>query len=195
MNSDKLGGRPVNPCRSSLLWKYISHCNLIDLGYKGCKFIWSNHRKRSKGLIMERFDRIFINDNWLDFFPTAFVTHLPKTYSDHNPLLLTLSNNNIYSGPRPFRLESFWCNYPDFVNIINSSWSNNLITTSGNFQKNVLQWKNTTFGDFLKKKRTILARLSGIQASSHYHTSTFLQNLEDNLKREYNDILKIEEDY
>lgn len=57
----------------------------------GCKFTWSNYRKTSKGLIMERLDRVFVNENWLDIFPNAFVTHLPKTYSDHNPLLLTLS--------------------------------------------------------------------------------------------------------
>lgn len=132
---------------------------------------------------MERFDRIFVNDNWLYFFPTAFVTHLPKTYSDHNPLLLTLSNININIGLKPFRLDSFWCNHPDFVNFINSSWSNKLITASRNFQKNILEWKNTIFGDILKNKRTILARLSGIQVSSHYHTSTFLQKLEGNLKR------------
>lgn len=46
-----------------------------------------------------------------------------------------------------------------------------------------------------KNKKIILARLSGIQASTHYHTSYFLHNLEEQLQREYNDILKIEEDY
>lgn len=63
MEQDKFGGRPVNPKHLSLLWKHISDCNLIDIELKGCKFTWSNHKKKSKGLIMECLDRVFVNGN------------------------------------------------------------------------------------------------------------------------------------
>lgn len=153
MDSDKLGGRLINTRRTSLLWKYISRCNLLDFGYKGRKFTWSNHRKRSKGLIMERLDRIFVNDLCLNIFPTTFVTHFPKTYSNHNPLLLTLSNTIKNSGPRPFHLESYWCNHPDFTNVIHNSWSNNIVNASNNFQKMSLLGRIIPLGIFLIKKK------------------------------------------
>ncbi|XP_070004851.1 uncharacterized protein [Nicotiana sylvestris] len=59
----------------------------------------------------------------------------------------------------------------------------------------VKKWKASTFGDLLGKKHKLLARLNGIQTSSHYATSSFLQNLEKELKSAYNDLLLIEDDY
>lgn len=40
-----------------------------------------------------------------------------------------------------------------------------------------------------------MARLKGIQESEHYPHSDFLQNLENSLQIEYNNFLKIEDDY
>lgn len=45
------------------------------------------------------------------------------------------------------------------------------------------------------KKRTILNRLKGIQQSPNYSYSNFLQTLEKDLMKEYNDIVKQEEEY
>lgn len=66
-----------------------------------------------------------------------------------------------------------------------------------NSKKRLLIGKILPLGIFLKKKekRKILDRLSSLQASKNYHTSTFLKNLEDDLQKDYNGILKIEEDY
>lgn len=68
-SSKKIGGRPMKLARSSKIWNYVNKCNLIDIGFKGCKFTWSNHRRRKKGLIIERLDRVFANEKWLQTFP------------------------------------------------------------------------------------------------------------------------------
>lgn len=49
----------------------------------------------------------------------------------------------------------------------------------------------STIGDVLHRKKEILARLSGIQKSSRYPTSVFLQDLEHNVTYDYNNILKL----
>jgi len=63
------------------------------------------------------------------------------------------------------------------------------------FKEKVQIWKHQTFGDIMGKKRKILDRIQGIEKSNHYPYSIFLQNLHTNLKKEYNDLLLIEEDY
>lgn len=63
------------------------------------------------------------------------------------------------------------------------------------FTANTSDWsKKKNFGDiFLKKK--ILAYLEGIQNFSNFPHSPFLRHIECNLRKDFNDILKLEEDY
>lgn len=51
------------------------------------------------------------------------------------------------------------------------------------------------FGNINRNKNKILARLKGIQNFPHYTHSSFLQNLEEDLIKDYTNILKLEEDY
>lgn len=88
--NEKIGDKTINSKHSKLQWDCINSCNLVDLVFKGCKFTWSNHRKKNNGLIMERLDKVFTNDEWISLFPKTTVTHLPKTHSDHNPLLIEI---------------------------------------------------------------------------------------------------------
>lgn len=69
-----------------------------------------------------------------------------------------------------------------------------LLSAIENFTDIVQEWNNTTFGNIFARKRKILPRLGGIQ-SSNYSTSVFLQNLEKQLKYDFNTILQLEEDF
>lgn len=143
-SNEKFGGRPMKSSRSSKMLKYINNCNLIDLGFKGCKFTRSNHRKK-KGLIMERLGRILANEEWLKNFPNATTTHLPKTYSGHNPILVKLNNGCNYTH-KPFRLENIWCTHPDFVNVVASNWNNKeLLEATKSFTENIKVWGKKYF--------------------------------------------------
>lgn len=61
--------------------------------------------KKKNRLILEHLDRCFVTTSWIDMYPSAYVTHLPKTYFDHNPLLIRLSNHFNYQREKSFRLE------------------------------------------------------------------------------------------
>lgn len=58
-----------------------------------------------------------------------------------------------------------------------------------------MDWSKNTFGDYFRKKKTMLAYLGGIQRSPAYPYSTYLQNLKSFLSQEYNSLLRVEEDY
>lgn len=94
----------------------------MDLGFSGPKFMWSN--KRNNGLVMKRLDRALSNPQWKVLFEDAHVCHLPRTSSDHHPILLHTPPPTMHNfGPKPFYLETMWFNDPFFHSVIHQSWS------------------------------------------------------------------------
>ena len=59
---------------------------LLELNASGPKFTWSN-RQFDGNLLMKKLDRATANMPWRIFFTEGVVKVLPKTRSDHNPIL------------------------------------------------------------------------------------------------------------
>jgi len=98
----------------------MSECHMMDLGFSGPKFTWTNKREVG-GLIQCRLDRVWANPEWKAAFPEATVTHLAKVNSDHCPLLLSLSSNVSNASSRPFRFQPMWMSHNDFPAIVRES--------------------------------------------------------------------------
>ncbi|GLT33620.1 hypothetical protein SLA2020_081920 [Shorea laevis] len=120
--TEKFGGAPVSQPRIRAYSECMNDCNLMDLGYSGGKFTWVNMRENNQ-IIRERLDRAWANSEWRTLFLEAYILHLPRISSDHNPLLLQFDPPISRSGDRPFRLEKFWLDHHDFQNVINPIWS------------------------------------------------------------------------
>ncbi|KAK4577430.1 hypothetical protein RGQ29_027791 [Quercus rubra] len=88
-DDDKFGGNHVNLNRALEFKDCLDKCNVVDLGFAGPKFTWTN-RRPILSLILERIDRCFANPVWCILYPEALVTHLPRTFSDHCPVLIEL---------------------------------------------------------------------------------------------------------
>lgn len=95
-SEDKFGGRNINLNRAIKFKECLDSCSLLDLGFSGPKFTLSNLRE-VLDIIFERIDRCFTNPSWRLLYPEASVTHLPRVFSDHCPVLLEL-----YKPPCPF---------------------------------------------------------------------------------------------
>jgi hypothetical protein len=85
----------------------LEDCGLMDLGFFGPKFTWSNDRMGS-GLTRERLDRATANAEWSQIFTVINVEVLPWVYSDHNHFLVSFSNHrdNVWPSRRQFRYEA-----------------------------------------------------------------------------------------
>ncbi|XP_075656927.1 uncharacterized protein LOC142627031 [Castanea sativa] len=70
VDGDKFGGRAVSANQSLIFKDCLDSCNMIDLGFWGPRFTWSN-RRDILNLIQERIDRIFVNPNWCALHPNA----------------------------------------------------------------------------------------------------------------------------
>ena len=63
LSKDKFGDRAVSVNRSILFKECLDKCNMIDIGFGGPCFTWTN-RREVQALIQERIDRYFVNPNW-----------------------------------------------------------------------------------------------------------------------------------
>ena len=184
--SEKLGGKPISRSRADLYATTMDNCNLVDLGFNGPKFTWTNKRRRQP--IFERLDRGWANLEWLNRFPNANLWHLPRITSDHCPILLNLDHAPDRQGIRPFRFEPMWVLHESFLDEVSRSWpkeSDDIQDSLDILKANLSVWNRNTFGNIFKRKNTLLARLKGTQnylESNPY--SVFHQNLEDELQKE-----------
>ncbi|XP_058101914.1 uncharacterized protein LOC131246067 [Magnolia sinica] len=97
---------------------WIQSQGLVDLPLLGAKYTWSNGRRSP---IQYRLDRFLVSPDWLEAFPSILQTTLPRTTSDHCPLLLIMVKDNW--GPKLFRINSSWFCKEGFKEKISAWWS------------------------------------------------------------------------
>ncbi|KAF5931671.1 hypothetical protein HYC85_027842 [Camellia sinensis] len=194
---DKFGGRPINLSRALKFKECMDHCGMLDLGFSGPKFTWTNLRN-TRALIRERLDRAWSNHEWQLLFPATKILHLPRTHSDHCPLLLNihpLSSNNVN---RPFRFETIWFSDPSLFSVVPDSWAQHptsFLRSVTTFTSKVSIWNKTSFGNIFLKKRRLERRLLGVQKALDNQSYSFLLELEKALTSELNLTLKLEEEF
>ncbi|XP_058201666.1 uncharacterized protein LOC131316348 [Rhododendron vialii] len=196
-SSDKFGGRPISNSRSSAFCNCIDCCGMHDLGFSGPRFTWTNTQVTG-GLIKERLDRVWSNSSWNLIYPEAHVSHLPRTHSDHCPILLSTVPNSGPPNPRPFRFESVWFSDPSVFSVIEDSWSTpspSFAFTTNLFANKITIWNKENFGHIFHKKKRLLARLSGTQKALDLNPNKFLTDLEQTLISDFNKILILEEEF
>ena len=165
----------------------LNVCNMIDLGFSGPKYTWSNCYDMNS-LIMERLDRVLANPDWRILFPEASVTHLTHTHSDHCPVLLTLCLSIPCILPRPFRFESIWFSYVDFLSVVKKAWAAlalNLSITFAVFAALIFAWNKSKFDNIFHRKKRVLARLNGVQCALTFSPSESLYRIEKTLREDY----------
>nr|XP_025692428.1 uncharacterized protein LOC112794656 [Arachis hypogaea] len=170
----------------------LFECGLQDIGFQGQPFTWQ------RGSIRRRLDRYVANTSWVQRFNHAVVKHLPKLKSDHAPLLLDLRSSKYPgSSTRPFRFIAAWMTHNDFNNLLRSSWDvdNQLEVNISTFMEAAKIWNREVFGDLIKRKNWLLARLNGISAHLSFTPNPFLDNLQIQLWKELENLLIQEEVY
>ena len=99
--SEKIGGRPVSSSSNCPFKNFIDHFGMIDVGFVGNLFTWTNNRKGLEN-IKERLDRGLASPSWVHLHSDFSLIHLPALNSDHNPISLN-TNTTSCSLLRPFR--------------------------------------------------------------------------------------------
>lgn len=86
---EKFGGRRLSLQKMTSFNNFLNCCNLVDLGFVGPRFTWTNNRESGK-IVRTRIDRCHANTSWIILFPNSSISHLPRVYFDHFPILLNV---------------------------------------------------------------------------------------------------------
>ncbi|KAG9448166.1 hypothetical protein H6P81_014294 [Aristolochia fimbriata] len=95
----------------------IQELSLIEPTLSGAEFTWTNGRNQP---IMAKLDRFLVNQEWIDIYGNTSGRILPRTTSDHSPILLETDPENW--GPKPFRFEEEWLLEKGFKDKLNTWW-------------------------------------------------------------------------
>ena len=159
---DKFGGNGVNLNRALEFKECLDECNMLDLGFASSKYTWTNSR-HSTDLILKRIDRCFANLSWRTLYSDATVTHLPRIWSDHCPVLLELCRPYVCNLIKPFRFQMMWLLHPEFPSMVQHAWLENrgLHIAISDFVIRAKKWNSEVFGNLFTRNRRVLARLIG----------------------------------
>lgn len=119
---EKHGGNDRNLNSMVEFREAVQASNLVDMGFKGHPFTWSN-RKHGAHYIEERLDRVLCSKDWSSNFMDSLASNLIHWVSDHCPVLFEVKercNKNKYvsrSFPR-YHYEDMWSSYEACKNIV-----------------------------------------------------------------------------
>ena len=97
--------------------EWIVELGLIDIPLHRVKFTLRINDSKSK------LDRALCCQDLLRNFPNLILVGLKRSFSDHNPLLLTLEACNNWV-PKPFRCYDAWFLNSEFKSFLNNEWRN-----------------------------------------------------------------------
>lgn len=116
---------------------------------------------------------------------------LTRVSLDHHLLLIRLNGAPPSFTNKPFRFEASWLKDDNFSKFLKLSWENNRP-----FQQNISKlslllpcWNINVFRNIYNKKRSLMARLNGIQRACANGFNPFLDNLEKDLQKELGEVL------
>ncbi|MCH84377.1 hypothetical protein A2U01_0005209, partial [Trifolium medium] len=171
-SAEKEGGKDLHSSTTSLFHNTLNQCDLMDLGYHGDKFTWTNNQE-NESHIKERLDRFCASPSWVTKFPRCTNYHLLNYSSDHKPILLVFGSNHDFredTTSKRFikRFENIWLKDPKCLQIIKEEW--NKVAGATNFKlqqvfEKVHNWGRDTYGNSPKQIKATLTKLQELKTT------------------------------
>ncbi|KAL9233090.1 hypothetical protein vseg_008128 [Gypsophila vaccaria] len=116
--NEKVGGNlplGVEQFRSCL-----TDCGMLDAPSVGAFYTWNN-RQQATDRVFSKLDRLLVNKEWSDCFPSAFAHFLPEGISDHSPCLVQFSVQE--HSKKSFKYYNMWGRADNFLSVVSRTWN------------------------------------------------------------------------
>lgn len=97
----------------------VAYCSLLDLGYHGSQFTWSN--KQQEGIICKKLDRMLVNEKWIDDNPHSYCVFESGGCSDHLRSRFYRDNRRM-ERKKPFKFVNVLTTLPQFEETVGEFW-------------------------------------------------------------------------
>ncbi|XVF10646.1 hypothetical protein REPUB_Repub07fG0200300 [Reevesia pubescens] len=110
-------GRSFNMGAMKLFSNFIEGLGFVDFPLIGGKFTWSSNREEATYC---RLDRFLVSGSCVEKFGNLSQKSLPRSLSDHNPIVLSVEDKDW--GPKPFRFFNHWLDIEGFSDVVINKW-------------------------------------------------------------------------
>ncbi|XP_021767521.1 uncharacterized protein LOC110731911 [Chenopodium quinoa] len=111
-------------CREFSNW--IENNGFIDMGCSGPEHTWFQGNSPAT-FNSTRLDRGIINDEWRLRFVEGALRNLPRTASDHCPILISTTGfAQVPTTIKPFRFQAAWLHHEKFEEFVIQNWRNDV---------------------------------------------------------------------
>ncbi|XP_010670411.1 uncharacterized protein LOC104887478 [Beta vulgaris subsp. vulgaris] len=115
LNPDERIGSIIRHQETDRLQRCVQRYGLQDMASTGNKYT-SNNKHFSENRVFCKLDRAMINQEWLEYFPTAMTHFLPKGQFDHSPVVIMIYPNLVIRK-HPFEYFKMWSSAPNFTEL------------------------------------------------------------------------------
>ncbi|XP_019451876.1 PREDICTED: uncharacterized protein LOC109353976 [Lupinus angustifolius] len=105
--------------------RFSEEGNLHHILTRGAEFTWLN-RRRGLAHTEKRLDRSMCNDSWLANWQQTFYYTLPRSASDHHPLMFGFSNDASNSHSH-FRFHKMWLKHDSPRRVVENHWAKSMV--------------------------------------------------------------------
>ncbi|CAM8965691.1 unnamed protein product [Rhodiola kirilowii] len=145
----------------------LDDCELVDLGYSGDIFTYSNRRKEEHE-VRARLDRVVANGVWRNNFPKATVSHVFANTSDHVLLVLYIQGRKLAKKRNIQRFEPMWTRHKGFKEAVRASWADQAEGGSISEKLEVCirglsQWSKAEFGNVSRIVKSLKDRIQQLK--------------------------------
>ena len=109
-------GLTFNHIISSRFNSFIRNNQLMELSLPDRKFIWARSLNSSSQALL---DRVLCSTTWNAHFNLSKLSSLPRTYSDHNPIILD-TQAIVFHHSKLIRFDKSWLEFEGFYELLSS---------------------------------------------------------------------------